>query len=69
MGSPCTRTIPHSATDREVEQNVHIPNQLNVQSGTVPQHESSRTISPPPSNQQVEEQGVHAIEMEPNPLT
>ena len=74
LGSPCARTIPHSATDREVEQNVHIPNQLNVQSGTVPRHETSRTtspeevIAPPPSNQQVEEQGVHAIEMEPNPL-
>ena len=74
MGSPHTRTIPHSATDRAVEQNVNIPNQLNMQSGTVPRHETSRTTSPeeviipPPSNQQVEEQGVHAIEMEPNPL-
>ena len=74
MGSPCARTIPHSATDRAVEQNVNIPNQLNIQSGTVPRHETSRTTSPgeviipPPSNQQVEEQGVHAIEMEPNPL-
>ena len=74
LGSPRTRTIPHSATDREVEQNVHIPNQLNVQSVAVPRHETSRTTSPeeaiipPPSNKQVEEQGVHAIEMEPNPL-
>ena len=68
------RTIPHSAPDREVEQNVNIPNQLNVQSGTVPRHETIRTnspeevIIPPPSNQQVVEQSVHAIEMEPNPL-
>ena len=74
LGSPCARTIPHSATDRAVEQNVNIPNQLNMQSGTVPRHKISRTTSPeeiiipPPSNQQVEEQGVHAIEMEPNPL-
>ena len=74
LGSPRARTIPHSAPDREVEQNVNIPNQLNVQSGTVPRHETIRTnspeevIIPPPSNQQVEEQSVHAIEMEPNPL-
>ena len=74
MGSLCARTIPHSATDREVQQNVHIPNQLNVQSGTMPRHETSRTtfpeevIIPPLSSQQVEEQGVHMIEMEPNPL-
>ena len=67
-------TIPHSATDRAVEQNVNIPNQLNVQSGTVPRHETIRTnsseevIIPSPSNQQVEEQSVHVIEMEPNPL-
>ena len=71
LGSPHARTIPHSAPDREVEQNVNIPNQLNVQSGTVPRHETIRTnspeevIIPPPSNQQVEEQSVHAIEMEP----
>ena len=73
LGSPRARTIPHSASDRE-EQNVNIPNQLNVQSGTVPRHETIRTnspeevIIPPPSNQQVEEQSVHAIEVEPNPL-
>ena len=74
LGSHRGRTIPHSAPDREVEQNVNIPNQLNVQSGTVPRHETIGTnspeevIIPPPSNQQVEEQSVHAIEMEPNPL-
>ena len=74
LRSPHTRTIPTSATDREVEQSIHILNQLNVQSGTVPGCKDSRTTSPeeviipPPSNQQIEEQGVHAIEMEPNPL-
>ena len=74
-GSPCARTIPHSAPAREVEQNVNIPNQLNVQSGMVPRHETIRTnspeevIIPPSSNQQVGEQNVHAIEMEPNPLS
>ena len=74
LGSPRARTIPHSSPDREVEQNVNIPNQLNVQSGTVPRHETIRTnspeeaIVPPPSNQQVKEQNVQAIEMEPNPL-
>ena len=57
FGSPHTRTIPHSAPDREVEQNVNIPNQLYVQSGTVPIHETIRTNSPeeviihPSSNQ------------------
>ena len=75
LGSPRARTIPHSAPDRGVEQNVNIPNQLNVQSGTVPRHETIRinspeeVIIPPASNQQVEEQNVHAIEMEPNPLS
>ena len=74
LGSLYARTIPHSVPDREMEQNVTMPNQLNVQSGTVPRHETSRTnspeevIIPPPSNQQVEEQSVHAIEMEPYPL-
>ena len=67
-------TIPHSAIDRAVEQNVNIPNQLNVQSGTMPRHKTIRTnsleevIVPPPSNEQVEEQSVHVIEMEPYPL-
>ena len=74
LGSPCTRTIPHSAPDREEEQNGNIPNQLSVQSGTVPRHETIRTkspeevIIPPPSNQQIEEQNIQAIEVEPNPL-
>ena len=73
LGSPHTRTSPHSAPDREVEQNVNIPNQLNVQSGTAPRHETIRASSPeevivpPQINQQVEEQNVQAIEMEPNP--
>ena len=64
LGSPCTRTSPHSVPDREVEQSVHIPNQLNVQSGTVPRQETIRTSSPeevivlPQINQQVEEQNV-----------
>ena len=41
----------------------------------MPTHETIRTnspgvvIIPPPSNQQVEEQTVHAIKMEPNPLS
>ena len=80
LGSPHARTTPHGvsdreAPDREVEQNVNMPNQLNVQSGTVPRQEIIRinsleeVIIPPPSTQQVEEQSVHAIDMEPNPLS
>ena len=74
LGSLCTRPSPHIITDREVEQNVNIPNQLNVQSGTVPRQETIRASSPeevfipPQINQQVEEQNVHVIEMEPNQL-
>ena len=74
LGSPCTRTSPHGVPDREVEQNGNIPNQLNVQSGTVPRQETIRASSPeeviipPQINQQVEEQNVLVIEMEPNPL-
>ena len=30
LGSPHARTIPHSAPDRGVEQNVNIPNPLSV---------------------------------------
>ena len=57
-----------------MEQNVNIPNQLNVQSGTAPIQETIRASSPeeviipPQINQQVEEQNVQVIEMEPNPL-
>ena len=74
LGSPHTRTSPHSVPDRAVEQNVNIPNQLNVQSGTLPRQETIRAnspeevIIPPQINQQVEEQNVQVIEMEPNPL-
>ena len=74
LGSPCTRTSPHSVPDREVEQNVNIPNQLNVQSGTVPRQETIRASSPEEVivplqiNQEVEEQHVPVIAMEPNPL-
>ena len=45
-----------------------------MQSGTVPRNETIRTSSPeeviilPPGNQQVEEQNVWVIEVEPNPL-
>ena len=57
-----------------MEQNGNIPNQLSVQSGTVPRQETIRASSPeeviipPQINQQVEEQNVLVIEMEPNPL-
>ena len=45
-----------------------------MQSGTVPRCETSRTtapeevIVPSSSSQHVEEEGLHAIELEPNPL-
>ena len=74
LGSPHARTSPHSVSNREVEQNVNIPNQLNVQSGTVPREETIRAdsqeevIVPPQISQQSEEQNVQMIEMEPNPL-
>ena len=74
LGSPHARTSPHSVSNREMEQNVNIPNQLNVQSGTVPREETIRAnsqeevIIPPQISQQSEEQNVQMIEMEPNPL-
>ena len=74
LGSPHARTSPHSVSNREMEQNVNIPNQLNVQSGTVPREETVRAnsqeevIVPPQISQQSEEQNVQMIEMEPNPL-
>ena len=45
LGSPCARTSPHSISNREVEQNVNITNQLNVQSGTAPREETIRANS------------------------
>ena len=74
LGSPHARTSPHSAPDIRVEQNGHIPNQLNVQSEVVPRHETVRTSSPEEviistqTDQQVEDQNVPAIGIEPNPL-
>ena len=74
LGSPRTRTSPHGVPDREVEQNGNIPNQLSVQSGTVPRQETIRASSPeevivpPQSNQQIEEQNVPMIERDSNPL-
>ena len=74
LGSPHARASPHSISNREVEQNVNIPNQLNVQSGTAPREETIRAnsqeevIVPPQISQQSEEQNIQMIEMEPNPL-
>ena len=74
LGSPLARTTPHSVSNREMEQNVNISNQLNVQSGTVPREETTRATSQeeviisPQISQQSEEQNVQMIEMEPNPL-
>ena len=56
-----------------MEQNVSQPNQLNVQSGTVPREETTRAhsqeevIIPPQISPQSEEQNAQMIEMEPNP--
>ena len=74
LGSPHARTSPHSVSNREMEQNVNIPNWLNVQSGTAPREETIRAnsqeevIVPPQISQQSEEQNVEMIEMECNPL-
>ena len=74
LGSPHARSIPHSAPDRDVEQNVNIPNQLNVKTGTVPREETitatpqEEVIISPQISQQSEEHNVQMIEMEPNPL-
>ena len=73
LGSPHARTSPHSISNREVEQNVNIPNQLNVQSGTVPKkllraNSQEEVIVSPQISQHSEEQNVQMIEREPNPL-
>ena len=74
LGSTHTRTSPHSISNREMEQNVNIPNQQNVQSGTVPREETIRAnsqeevIVSPQISQQSEEHNVQMIEMEHNPL-
>ena len=74
LGTPRTRTSPHSAPDIGVEQNGNIQNQLSVQTEVVPRQETVRTGSPeevnisPQIDQLVEDQSVPAIGVEPNPL-
>ena len=69
LGSPHARY-----SNREMEKNVNVPNQLNVQSGTVPREETIRATSQeeiivsPQINQELEEPNVQMIEMEPNPF-
>ena len=74
LGSPHTRTSPHSALDIGVEQNGNIQNQLSVQAEVVPRQETVRTGSPeevnisPQTDQPVEDQSVPVIKVEPNTL-
>ena len=74
LGSPHTRASPHSAPDTRVEQNENIQNQLHVQSAVVTRQEMVRTGSPeevnisPQTDQQVEDQSVPAMGVEPMPL-
>ena len=75
LGSPHARTSPHSISNREMEQSVNQPNQLNVQSGIVPNregatraHSQEEVAILPRICQQSEEQNAQMIEMEPNPL-
>ena len=74
LGSPHTRASPHSALDIGVEQNGNIQNHLSVQSEVVPRQETVRTGSPeevnisPQTDQQVEDQSVPAVGIEPTPI-
>ena len=74
LGSLCMRASPHSAPDTRVEQNENIQDQLCVQSAVVTRQEMVRTGSPeevnisPQTNQQVEDQSVPAMGVEPMPL-
>ena len=74
LGSHHARTSPHSAPDIGVEQNGNIQNQLSVQSNIVPRQETVGTGSPeevdisPQIDQQVEDQSVPAMGVEPIPL-
>ena len=74
LGSPCTRASPHSAPDTGVEQNENIQNQLCVQSAVVTRQEMVRIGSPEEVNissqtdQQVKDQSVPAMGIEPTPL-
>ena len=69
------RTSSHSAPNREIEQGASQPDQWTTQSGSVPKreeaardHSQEKVIIPPRICQQLEEQSVQMIEMEPNPL-
>ena len=74
LGSPHARTSPHSISNREMEQNVNLPNQLNVQSATAPREEATRAhsqeeiIIPLRVGQLAEEQNAQVRVMEPNLL-
>ena len=74
LGSPHTRTSPHSIPNREMEQSISQPNQLIVQSEAAPSrevaardHSQEEVTIPPRICQQSEEQNAQMIEMEPNP--
>ena len=73
LGSPCARASPPSAPDIGMEQNGNIQNQLGMQSEVVPRQETVKTGSPEEVNisqtdQQVEDQSVPAVGVEPTPL-
>ena len=74
LGSPHARASPPSAPDIGVEQNGNIQNQLSMQSEVVPRQETVGTGSPeevnisPQTDQQVEDQSVPAMGVEPTPL-
>ena len=75
LGSPHARTSPHSAPNREIEQDASQPDQWTTQSGSVPNREEAardcsqeEVIIPPRICQQSEKQSAQMIEMEPNPL-
>ena len=74
LGSPCTRTSPHSAPDIRVDQNENIQNQSYVPSAGGTRQERIRTSSSeeghhsPQTDQQREELSVPAIEVVPAPL-
>ena len=67
LGSPPTRTSPHSALDIRVEQNENLQNQLSVPSVVVARPERVRISSPeevdnsPQMDQEREDQNVPAV--------
>ena len=75
LGSPCARTSPHDAPNREIESSANQPDQLTTQSGSAPtreevagDHSQEKVIIHPRVCQQPDKQSAQIIDIGANTL-